>query len=258
MPQNQSAVKPQPPSVPAADTQDSFCDGLPEDHNSVSNLDNAEPDRAESNSHQTNLIPYSRFKEVIDERNELRKKLDSVPVQLNSTPVNLHNSISDSELNLLWDENPAQAARIMFSSMFEQNREKERRTDQYLEQTIARYPELADPNHEIISLAREIITAEMPDLSSDPRGLSIATELAAARYYRDRYTTLEKNTNLSLKSLEATRSANLKNAFMEHGNNAPLKSSHASLSAEETHIAAMMGISPNDYAHQKRNKKGGK
>ncbi|MCB1195005.1 hypothetical protein KDK77_02365 [bacterium] len=205
-------------------------------------------------------IPYSRFKEVIDERNRLRNQMQECSAtQPEPEALSVaEDEISDEEINVLWQQNPAQAARLAFAQMNIKENNRKRLTQQSLYETYQRYPELADPTHELPRMAKDIICREVPELRHNPRGLSIAVEMAAARFYRGQYEKMAQDTGLSRKGLEATRSANLKNAFMETAGYGATPSYHNCLSSDEQRIAQLMGVPTESYMKNKRKTWGGK
>jgi len=248
---NNSAVNTLSSSCPAGDDVEPRRQNDADTHQIIA----ADEDSQQPDSHlpDRHTIPYSRFKEVIDERNRLREELAANQNKASRITAQL----SDEELNYLWDENPSQAAKLMFSDLMRDMRTRESARDEYLSQTLERYPELQDTNHAILHLAKDILSVEMPDLKSDPRGLAIATEIAAARYYREQVTDNGPEHDEALRALEATRSANLRSVPGTAGlQTGPLRK-HDSLSADEQRIARMMGVPVDQYVKNKRNKKGG-
>lgn len=208
--------------------------------------------QSEQTIKENQRVPYNRFKEVIDERNQLREELDSLaptqPVSQNQ-PEHKNETLSEDKLNLMWDENPSHTMKVMFSQMVSDIQKNERLSDRYLSETIDRYPEITDSNHQMAIMTKEILHNEIPEMMSDPKGISIAVELAAARYYKNRLDNMEETAGF--KNLEATRSINLKNAYIEHGSKTSSKKRYSALSAQEQHIAKMMGVPLDKYATQK-------
>lgn len=247
------AVKNQTASAPATDD------------NPVSTDRTAEPDlhdqtRSRSTSEQSGAgqyIPYARFKEVIDERNRLRQCV-AEHEQAEHIPDDNPLEISETEMNYLWDENPSQAARIMFDSILDEKQNRRRQCDMHLAKTIERYPELADTNSEILKTARTIVHDEMPHLKHDPRGLAIAAELAVARHSRTRtrHDDLSDPSSLTRRQLEATRAANLKQV-RNPGQTPPLTPRYYdSLSSDEQDVARKMGVPIEEYCKHKRHNQG--
>lgn len=239
---------------------DTFSGPAPDEGNIIPDVPNGDDeiltaDQPLSEENGKRYIPYTRFKEVIDERNQLREQIGSIkPKSVKQENRLSHESVqlTDDELNMLWDQNPVQAAKLMFSNMFSVLQDNERRRDECFARTLSRYPELADSNHEISRLTRQIITDELPDLLNDPRGVSIAAEIAAARYYKDQFGKITRRKNLSKQELEATRQANVRGAFVEHGTYPKRKTFHDGLSSEEQRIANLMGVPLESYARNKQ------
>ncbi|RJP57894.1 MAG: hypothetical protein C4541_09140 [Candidatus Auribacter fodinae] len=248
---NNSAVNIISSSSPAVDDVDPrLLPGTGTQDGSIAEVYSPQPETHQPDKH---TIPYSRFKEVIDERNRLREELAS-----NQNKDSRNNpQLSDEELNYLWDENPSHAAKLMFSELMRDMRSREAARDEHLSKTLERYPELRDTNHAILHLAKEIISVEMPELKSDPRGLAIAAEIAAGRYYRDQFTGNTRESDSALRTLEATRTANLRYVPGTAGLQTGSVRKHDALSADEQRIARMMGVPVDQYVNNKRNKKGG-
>jgi len=241
--------------------------GLPPEENPdtqpIIDESGSDADPADTQSRENKYIPYSRFREVIDERNKLREQLagyESNPGQDYNNPNGSPDPLTDDEINMLWAQNPSYAAKVMFAQTISEFFENNRRKNESVAIALEQYPEIADSNHELSITARNIIQKEMPHLRTTPDGIRIATEIAAARYYKNQYENILKSRSNQLKNLEANRLAGLKGAFMEHSAPSLPKSYHDCLSADEQRIAAMMGVPVESYVEQKckSNKLGGK
>lgn len=238
-------------SVPAADISISAqkVNGKPQSPQESNNLSTDESyDENQSDKNEFGAIPYKRFKEVIDERNKLRDKLESQTSQPNYTD---NDFISDEELKMIWQTNPLQAARATFAQIISSINEDNRIKNESLNNTIKKYPELADPQSDLISKAKSILDDEMPALRDIPSGLAVAAELAAARYYKKQYNRLAGKYNDSLKGFEATREANLRNTHIEYGSRPVIKDFGNALNSDEQRVAALMGVPIKDYIKQK-------
>lgn len=214
--------------------------------------DGASPDDSSSEPREPASIPYKRFKEVIGERNRLREKLENMQRNPGESAGPYADMYSDDELNTMFRDNPAMAAKTVFSQFMSHVSEMNRIKDRSLGEAIRRYPELSDPNSQVAQMARSILNDEVPDLHNLPQGPAIAAEIAAARYYKDEYQKLAGKHGINLKSLEATRSANLRNAHMEHGSTAPARSYGEALNADEQRVAKLMGVPMTSYAQHKK------
>ena len=209
--------------------------------------DEANPDN-QSDKNEFGSIPYKRFKEVIDERNRLRGRLESLT---SSADTPDERGVSDEELEMLWKNNPLQAARATFAQIVSRASEDNRIKNESLNHAIEKYPELADPQSNLIGQAKAILHEEIPVLREIPSGLAIAAELAAARYYKTCYNDLARKYGESIKGFEATREANLRNTHIEYGARPVVKDYGDGLNSDEQRVAALMGVPLKDYAKQK-------
>ncbi|MDX9703864.1 MAG: hypothetical protein RBU23_12605 [Candidatus Auribacterota bacterium] len=212
---------------------------------------NPQPDEPAHEGKEPSMIPYKRFKEVIGERNKLRDMMDQLKRNVPERENPYNAMYSDDELNMLFRDNPVEAAKTVFSQIMTHVQEVNRVKDQSLAQAIQRYPELTDPNCELTQTAQSILNSEIPDLRSIPQGTAIAAEMAAARYYKDQYQQIARKHGINLQSMEATRNANLRSAHMEHNSHNADRSCGQALSAEEQRVAKLMGVAPSQYAAQK-------
>ena len=203
----------------------------------------------QADKNEFGAIPYKRFKEVIDERNKLREKIESGTGR-HDYPAE-EDFISDDELQSLWQSNPLQAARATFAQIVSRVNEDNRVKNESLNNTIHKYPELADPQTDLIGQAKSILHEEMPSLREIPSGLAIAAELAAARHYRNLYNNIARKYGESVKGFEATREANLRNKHIEYGAPAVIKNYGGALNSQEQRVASLMGVPLKDYAKQK-------
>lgn len=235
--------------------------GLPPEENDGSQETGSCPEQETLRQEDNQLrdkknIPYSRFREVIDERNRLREKLDSYenrPEFGHDKLTGAPEPLSDEEMNQLWEQNPSCAAKVMFAQTISEFFENNRRKNESVSTALRQYPELLDSDHEISLTARDIIQHEMPHLRSNPDGIRIAAEMAAARYYKSQYEKMLKSQSNYMKNLHANRIAGTKGAFLENPAPPMARSYHDCLSAEEQRVAGLMGVPAESYAAQKRN-----
>ena len=241
----------------AVNPSDSASDTIPTSAEVILKPESNKNDEAEDVSKEfvpdKKYVPYSRFKEVIDQRNSLREQVEEIK-NMDRDMVLKEGPIGDDDLNDMWHHNPAQAAKITFSKIILELDEKNKIATKSLENTLQRYPELNEANHEFTQLTSNIICKEMPELLSEPEGISIAAEIAAARYYREKYHQLADNKKVSLQDLEATRAANLKNAHIELGSKPKGFGQHDALNSSEQRIAKLMGVPLDKYVKYKSNK----